>query len=57
MSEIFQQFLNVLFLASIYCLIAAGLSLIYGIMEIPNFAQGNIYALGAYLVYFLTTYL
>jgi branched-chain amino acid transport system permease protein len=55
MSEIFQQFLNVLFLASIYCLIAAGLSLIYGIMEIPNFAQGNIYALGAYLVYFLTT--
>lgn len=50
MTEIAQQFLNVIVLASIYCLIAAGLSIVYGVMRIPNFAQGNIYMFGAYLV-------
>ena len=48
--EIFViQFLNSIFYASILFLIAAGLSLIYGVMQIVNMAHGSFYALGAYV--------
>jgi len=43
------QFLNSVFYASILFLIAAGLSLIYGVMQIINLAHGSLYALGAYV--------
>lgn len=43
------QFLNSIFYASILFLIAAGLSLIYGVMRIVNLAHGTFYALGAYV--------
>jgi len=43
------QFLNSVFYASILFLIAAGLSLIYGVMQIVNMAHGSFYALGAYV--------
>lgn len=43
------QFLNSIFYASILFLIAAGLSLIYGVMQIVNMAHGSFYALGAYV--------
>ena len=43
------QFLNSVFYASILFLIAAGLSLIYGVMQIVNLAHGSLYALGAYV--------
>lgn len=42
------QVLNSLFYASVLFLIAAGLSLIYGVMRIVNLAHGSLYALGAY---------
>ncbi|BDG58985.1 branched-chain amino acid ABC transporter permease [Caldinitratiruptor microaerophilus] len=48
-----QQVLNGFVLGSIYCLVALGLSLIYGIMEVPNFAHGHLYMIGAYVVLFL----
>ncbi|GAC1420919.1 MAG: branched-chain amino acid ABC transporter permease [Candidatus Velthaea sp.] len=35
----------------IYALVAAGLTLIFGMLDIPNFAHGAFYALGAYLAY------
>jgi branched-chain amino acid transport system permease protein len=38
----------------IYALIAMGLSLIFGVLEIVNFAHGEFYMLGAMLAYFLT---
>lgn len=53
MSEVFQQMLNALVLGCVYCLIASGLTIVYGIMGIPNFAQGNLYMLGAYLAFLL----
>jgi len=53
MAEIFQQILNALVLGCVYCLIASGLTLVYGIMHVPNFAQGNIYMAAAYLVFAL----
>ena len=41
--------LNSLFYAAVLFLIAAGLSLIYGVMRIVNLAHGTLYALGAYV--------
>jgi branched-chain amino acid transport system permease protein len=43
------QILNSIFYACILFLIAAGLSLIYGVMRIVNLAHGTFYALGAYV--------
>ena len=51
MAEVFQQMLNALVLGSVYCLVASGLTLVYGIMHIPNFAQGNLYMAAAYVVF------
>jgi len=49
-----QGALNGLAMGWIYVLIALGLSLIFGIMRIIQFAHGEIYMLGAYLAYYLT---
>jgi branched-chain amino acid transport system permease protein len=43
------QILNSFFYAAVLFLIAAGLSLIYGVMRIVNLAHGTLYALGAYV--------
>src|SRR5216683_1531550 len=43
------QLLNSFFYAAVLFLIAAGLSLIYGVMRIVNLAHGSLYALGAYV--------
>jgi branched-chain amino acid transport system permease protein len=47
------QVLNSLFYAAVLFLIAAGLSLIYGVMRIVNLAHGTLYALGAYVTAWL----
>ena len=44
--------LNGLVLGSIYALVALGLALVYGTMQIPNFAHGHVYMLGAYVAFF-----
>ena len=49
MTIFFIQILNSLFYAAVLFLIAAGLSLIYGVMRIVNLAHGSLYALGAYV--------
>ncbi|HWR41729.1 branched-chain amino acid ABC transporter permease [Sporomusa sp.] len=36
----------------LYALMAVGLSLVFGVMNIPNFAHGEFYMLGAYFAYF-----
>jgi len=43
------QLLNSFFYAAVLFLIAAGLSLIYGVMRIVNLAHGTLYSLGAYV--------
>jgi len=43
------QVLNSIFYAAVLFLIAAGLSLIYGVMRIVNLAHGTFYALGAFV--------
>ncbi|HEY0525185.1 MAG TPA: ABC transporter permease [Stellaceae bacterium] len=51
------QLLNGLAGASALFLVAAGLSLIFGVTRIVNFAHGSLYMLGAYLGYSLTDWL
>ena len=48
MVYIFQQALNALQLGSIYALIALGYTMVYGIIELINFAHGEIYMIGAF---------
>jgi branched-chain amino acid transport system permease protein len=49
-----QLLLNGIVIGVIYALIAMGLSLIFGVLEIVNFAHGEFYMLGAMFAYFLT---
>jgi branched-chain amino acid transport system permease protein len=41
----------------LYALMGVGLSLILGILNLPNFAHGTLYALGAYLLYAVVKWL
>src|SRR5258707_13908566 len=43
--------------ASSLFLVASGLSLIFGVTRIVNFAHGSLYMLGAFLAYMLTSFL
>ena len=52
-SSVFIQFLNGLAGASSLFLVAAGLSLIFGVTRIINFAHGSLYMLGMYLAVWL----
>jgi branched-chain amino acid transport system permease protein len=47
-----QLLLNGVVLGVIYALIAMGLSLIFGVLEVVNFAHGEFYMLGAMAAYF-----
>src|SRR5688572_22281114 len=49
------QVLNGLVTGSIYSLVALGLTLIYGTMQVPNFAHGHLYMLGAYVTFTMVT--
>ena len=53
MSILIIQTLNSLFYASVLFLIAAGLSLIFGVMRIVNMAHGTFYAVGAFVTAWL----
>jgi branched-chain amino acid transport system permease protein len=51
---LFVQFLNGLASASSLFLVASGLSIIFGVTRIVNFAHGAFYMIGAYLAFTLT---
>jgi len=55
MALFFQQILNGIMVGSVYSLVALGLTLIYGILGIPNFAHGALYMLGAYITFLLVS--
>ena len=44
-----QQTVNALSIGAIYALIALGYTMVYGIIELINFAHGDIFMLGAFL--------
>ena len=43
----FQQFINGLSVGSIYALIAVGYTMVYGVLQLINFAHGDIFMVGA----------
>ena len=55
MSEFIQQLVNGISLGSIYALIALGYAMVYGILKFINFAHGEVFMLGAYSGYFLSS--
>lgn len=56
--ELFLQFVaNGLVTGAFYALSALGLTLIFGLMRVVNFAHGELYMLGGVLGWFMTTYL
>src|SRR6266478_665377 len=51
MAELLQHLLNGLVLGGTYALLGIGLTLIFGLMNVVNFAHGEFYTLGAYLTF------
>jgi branched-chain amino acid transport system permease protein len=45
-----QQLINGLSLGSIYALIALGYSMVYGVLELINFAHGDVFMIGTFVV-------
>jgi len=55
MELFFAQFLNGISLGSIYALIALGYTMVYGIIQLINFAHGEILMVGAFVGFFAIT--
>ena len=55
MNELLQHLVNGLMIGGIYALMGIGMTLIFGIMNVVNFAHGEFYMLGAFSVWFLFT--
>ncbi len=55
MDLLLQQIFNGVMLGSTYAIVALGLTMVYGILQIPNFAHGHMYMVGAYVCFFLMT--
>lgn len=54
LSMLFVQFVSGLTTAMVLFLLASGLTLVFGVMNVINFAHGAFYMLGAYLAFTLT---
>lgn len=57
MNQFVQQVLNGLQLGSVYTLISLGYTMVYGILRLINFAHGDIFMVGSYVGFFVTTFL
>ena len=55
MEQALQQVVNGISLGSVYALIALGYTMVYGIIKLINFAHGDVYMLGAYFGWAVTT--
>ncbi|MCL5075211.1 MAG: branched-chain amino acid ABC transporter permease [Chloroflexi bacterium] len=51
LTELPQHIVNGLIIGGIYALMGVGLTLIFGIMNVVNFAHGELYMLGAYAIF------
>ena len=57
LTTIAQAVVNGLLIGGIYALVSIGVTLIFGVVKIVNFAQGEFVMIGMYISYFLATYL
>src|SRR5438128_2922428 len=52
MHDLIIQLLNGLVVGSSLALVASGLALVFGVLDIVNFAQGELFMLGGYALFF-----
>ncbi|AGW12967.1 branched-chain amino acid ABC transporter permease [Megalodesulfovibrio gigas] len=57
MDYFLQQFLNGLTLGGVYALVALGYTMVYGIIQLINFAHGEFFAAGGYMGVILLSFL
>ena len=57
MDVLIQIIVNGLLLGGMYAIISVGLTLIFGVIKLTNFAHGELLMIGMYAVYLLTKYL
>jgi branched-chain amino acid transport system permease protein len=57
MAEFLQYTVNGLIAGSSYGLLALAMTLIYGILAVPNFALGGIYAMGAFIAFYVVSWM
>lgn len=57
MEEFVQHVINGISLGSIYGLVAIGYTMVYGILQLINFAHGDVFMLGSFLGFFLAHWL
>src|SRR6202045_1267623 len=57
LATVAQAVVNGLLIGGIYALVSIGVSLIFGVVKIVNFAQGEFVMIGMYISYFLATWL
>ena len=57
LASILQNIINALQWGSFYSLIALGYTLVYGVLLLINFAHGDIFMVGAYISFFVATFL
>jgi len=55
LETIVQAVINGLLIGGIYALVSIGVTLIFGVVKIVNFAQGEFVMVGMYITYFLAT--
>lgn len=53
MTQILEILLSGVTQGAVYCVVAVGLSLVYGASRILNFAHGSLYSLGGFLAWYL----
>lgn len=52
MEELFQHIINGLNLGALYALIALGYTMVYGVLQLINFAHSEVYMVGAFAAYY-----
>jgi branched-chain amino acid transport system permease protein len=57
MEELIQHLINGLNLGAIYALIALGYTMVYGVLQLINFAHSEVYMVGAFAAYYGAGYL
>jgi branched-chain amino acid transport system permease protein len=50
-----EQFINALTIGGVYALIALGYTMVYGIIELINFAHGDVFMVGSFVSWWLLT--
>jgi branched-chain amino acid transport system permease protein len=57
MQDFIQHLVNGIALGSIYALIALGYTMVYGILQMINFAHSDVYMMGAFAAYYMARFL